>query len=105
MAQFEALLDFSDAPAENGKVDNTNGRDPFDPFGPSPTVEAKAGLGGGDLLVDFSLDAEVCDCSRDRNKQLPGNAGNQTSTRVTIKMLSINSGTTLIFSRPNLADL
>jgi hypothetical protein len=60
MSQFDSLLDF-DAPAENGTTQKVSSNDDFDPFGPSPTIEAKGvgDGGGGDMLLDFGFGAEV----------------------------------------------
>ncbi|KAL5007340.1 hypothetical protein ScPMuIL_016146 [Solemya velum] len=61
MSEFDTLLDFgaTENPKENGSDHNHEATDEFDPFGPSPTVEAKGGVGAGDLLVDFSVDSQV----------------------------------------------
>ncbi|KAK3101971.1 hypothetical protein FSP39_007732 [Pinctada imbricata] len=55
-SQFDALLDFGDStPSKNG---TSNGADPFDPFGPSPSLESK-GSSSNDLLGDFSFDSQI----------------------------------------------
>ncbi|XP_064602392.1 pharyngeal muscle protein 2-like isoform X6 [Liolophura sinensis] len=56
MSNFDTLLDL-DPPAGNGSAQTGNGPslDPFDPFGPSPTLDSK---GGNDLLLNYEVSVQ-----------------------------------------------
>ncbi|XP_063398395.1 uncharacterized protein LOC134683186 isoform X10 [Mytilus trossulus] len=55
MSQFDALLDFNDTSSGDGTVKKSSD---FDPFGPSPTLDAK-GSSDGDLLGDFGFSGQA----------------------------------------------